>query len=217
MLGVLYPGRGKFKIERVSVLGLPVLWANVPVGGFWETRRAARAERSLYRNGVRRLLPVQAATRWKVSLPVVELLPLYRALADRMVLEVLKGRGVEARDASVALAGERVDADLARAAYLLCPKIRTLLLEVGDGGERLAMELYRTFGAAVRTEGRADLTVRFGGESRGGEMVLCGRPELLGVTVELPGFSVPEALEPMPFLTALWQTGRVNVKDFRLR
>lgn len=217
MLGVLCPGQGRIKRKRSDILGLPVLWVYVPLGGYWEKHRLTRAECLLLRQGARRLLPLRDAPEWRLSLPEADPLPLYRAMADRMVLAALKRGGKEACCAAVALTGEQVDADLARTARLLCPRVRTLLLEVGYGGERLARELYWEFGAAVGIGGQADVRVRFSGTSRPGELVLCGRPELLGLKLELPpGLCVPEQLEPAPVLSALWQAGRIHATDLFL-
>lgn len=217
MLGVLSPGPGRLKAEQVSILGLPVLWVSVPEGGYWEKRRVARAERLLLRSGVRRRLLLRDAPEWAVSVPEVDPLALYRAMADRLTLEELKGRGVEPCRSTVVLVGEQMDSDLVRTAHLLCPRVRVLGLEVGRGGERLARELYREFGAAVSFGGQADVRVRFSGPAQPGELVLCRRPELLGITVEAPALCLPEQLEPVPLLTALWQAGRIDVKDLRLR
>ncbi len=213
MLGVLCPGQGRIKVERREILGLPVLWVYVPLGGYWEKHRLARAEHLLLRQGVRRLLPLRDAPGWKPSLPEADPLPLYRAIADRIVLAVLKRGEKEPCCATVALAGEQVDADLARTARLLCPRVRTLLLEVGYGGERLARELYWEFGAPVGIGGQADVCVRFSGASRPGELVLCGKPELLGLKLELPGICLPEQVEAVPVLSALWQAGKINASD----
>ena len=215
MLGVLCAG--KRKAEPGNILGLPVLWVSVPAGGCWEKGRLVRAERLLIRRGVRRLLPVVDVLGWRVSIPQVDPLPLYRAMADQLVLEALKRRGVEPFCAAVALAGEQVDGDLARTARLLCPRVHTLRLEVGRGGDRLARELYQKFGAAVSVGGRADVRGRFSGPVKGDEWVLCHRSKCLEMTVEAPGLCLPEQLEPVPLLTALWQAGRINVKDLRLR
>jgi len=213
MLGVLCPGPGRIKAEQVNILGLPVLWVSVPAGGYWEKRKLVRAERLLIRGGVRRLLPLLDDPGWDVSVPEVDPLPLYRAMADRLVLELLNGRGVEPCRSTVVLVGEQVDGDLARTAHQLCPSVRMLHLGAGRGGERLARELYREFGAAVSFGGRADVRVRFSGPAQPGELVLCGRPELLGMCVEAPELCLPERLQPMPLLTALWQSGRLDLKE----
>lgn len=213
MLGVLCPGQGKMEAERTEILGLPVLWIYVPLGGYWEKHRLKRAERLLKRQGVRRLLPQRDAPGWTLFLPEVDPVPLYRAMADRLTLAMLKQEGKEPCHAAVTLAGEQVDADLARTARRLCPRVRTLLLEVKYGGDRLAQELYWEFGAVTGTGGWADVCVRFSGSPRPGELVLCGKPELLGLELELPGVCLPEQLEPTPVLSALWQAGKINASD----
>ena len=57
MLGVLCPGRGRFRVEQVDILGVPVLWCYIPLGGYLEKWRLLRVQRLLQRRGVRRLLP----------------------------------------------------------------------------------------------------------------------------------------------------------------
>ena len=217
MLGVLCPGQGKLRAERVDILGLRVLWVNVPTGGVWEKRRAARAERLLIRQGIRRRLPVRTATEWKVSLPPVEPRSLYRALAAELALAILKRNGIRPEESTVALVGDAVDGDMAAAARNLCPQVRTLLIRANYGGGRLAQLLYREFGAAAVADGRADVRVRFSGAPQPGELVLCDRPQLLGLEPELPETVFPEQLEPLPLIAALWQSGRITVKELRLR
>ena len=117
----------------------------------------------------------------------------------------------------MALVGEWVDADLARTARLLCPQVRALLLEVEHGAQQLARELYWEFGAAVRVGGLADVRVRFNGSPQTGELVLCDRDQLPEWSMELPGVCLPEQLETIALLNALWQAGRIDVKDLYLR
>lgn len=222
MLGLVRWGtERKVSSERTQVLGLPVLCVRVPSGGRWEKHRLGRAARLLERQGVRRVLVPRDFIHWDVlagrGLAGVDILTLYRAMADRLALAVLDQRRVEAQCACVALRGESVDADMARAARLLCPRVRSLVIRVDRGGERLARELYWEFGAAVRPEGKADVAVRFGGVGQEGELVLCGSvPELLGLKVEASGLTLPEELEPLPLLTALWQAGRLGAEGLRV-
>lgn len=217
MLGVLCPGQGKIKAEQRNILGLHVLWVSVPVGGYWEKRRLTRGQRLLVRRGVRRLLPVRNAPDWRLPLPVVGSAPLCRALAAELVLAVLERKGIAPEESSVALVGDYVDGEMVMCARQLCPQVRTLLIRTNYGAERLAQLLYREFGAAAALEGRSDVQVRFSGAPSSGELVLCGRPRLLGLQVEWPGAQLPEELEVLPLLTALWQAGRISVKDLHLR
>lgn len=216
MLGVLRWGPDRrVALERGQVLGLPVLQARLDPGGRWGGRRLDRAARLLVRQGVRRVLPLRGFDNWKVlerrGILPIEPLPLYRAMAEDLALAVLHQTGKAPEQAGIALRGERVDGDLARAARVLCPRVRTLIIQVPRGGEQLARELYWEFGAAVSPEGEADAAVRFSGQRQEGELVLCGpAPELLGLKVNAHGLALPDELEPLPVLTALWQAGRLE-------
>ena len=222
MLGLVrWSAERKVSLERTRVLGLLVLCVRVPSGGRWEKCRVGRAARLLERQGVRRVLVPRNFVQWDVlagrGLTGVDVLPLYRTMADRLTLAVLARRGVESRRACVELRGDYVDADMAQAARLLCPRVRSLNIRVDWGGERLARELYWEFGAAPRPEGEADVAVRFDGVGQEGELVLCGSaPELLGLEPKVPGLELPGELEPLPLLTALWQAGRLNLEQMQV-
>lgn len=220
MLGMLCWSRGRVRLKQTRILGLPVLQAQLQAGGYWEEQRLDRAARMLARRGVRRMLPARDFNGWHIlerrGLVPVDPLPLYRAMAAELTLAVLKNRGLEVSCAAVALVGERVDGDLVRAARALCPRVRTLVLEVGYGRERLARELYWEFGAAVSVGTQADVRVRFSGPAQTGELALCGQVELLGLELETPGLELPEELEPLPLLAALWQAGLLRLEELRV-
>ena len=208
------------KMERVQLLGMPVLRVSLASGARWENRRLHRAARLLARQGVRRVLVPPKFNGWqelkKRGLRGVDPVPLYRAMADRLVLTQLERGGVENERACVALRGDYVDADLERTARLLCPKVRTLIIQVEWGGERLTGELYRTFGAAPHPEGKPDAVARFSGVGQPGELALCGRSELLGLELAPESLALPEGLEAMPLLAALWQSGRLSLEELRV-
>ena len=221
MLGVLcWSKERRGRLERVQLMGLTVLRVSIASGGRWENHRLRRAARLLGRYGVRRVLVPPGFDGWQElnrrGLRAVDPVPLYRTMADRLVLAELARAGVKKERACVALRGEYVDADLARAARLLCPQVRTLSIQVERGGERLVRELYRTFGAAPQPEGKPNVVVCFGGAGKPGELVLCGRPELLGLELGMKDLTLPEGLEPMPLLTALWQSGRLSLEELRV-
>lgn len=220
MLGVLsWNGQRDTTAERIQMLGLRVLRVSIPSGGRWEKHRLRRAARLLARQRVRRVLAPREFDGWQElerwGLYPVDPTPLYRAMADRLALADLGRRGVENRQACVVLRGDYVDADLERAARLLCPQVRALIIQVDWGGERLARELYWTFGAALQTQRHPDTVVRFSGKGQPGELVLCAQPELLGLGLEAEGLALPEELEPMPLLAALWQSGRLSLEELR--
>lgn len=221
MLGLLrWTGERGVTTERAQLLGLPVLQARLGAGGRWEEQRVRRAARLLARQGVRRVLVPLEFDHWQMlerrGLAGMDPLPLYRTMADQLVLAELERRGVPEQRACVALRGEYADADLTRTARLLCPKVRALIIQADRGGERLARELYLEFGAVVPPCVEADAAVRFGGERQPGELVLCGKPELCGLELSVPELELPEGLEALPLLTALWQTGRLKPQCFRV-
>lgn len=215
MLGVLKQSEERgVLIKQESLLGMPVLQVSLSTKGWWATRRLRRAARTLSRRGVHRVLVPPGFDAWRElcrwGLRGVDPLPLYRAVADRLVIAELERRGVDVVRACVALQGDFVDGDLARTAWLLCPRVRTVIVQVERGGERLVRELYREFGAAALPDAEADVKVRFSGEGNPGELVLCGRPELLGLSLELSGIELPEGVESLPLMTALWQAGKLS-------
>lgn len=210
------------RVERERLLSLPVLKARVPRGGWRESGRVDRAAHLLYRQGVRRVLPVREFNRWDNlngrGLWPVDTLPLYRAMGAQLVLAVLEGRGEAPCDAAVVLRGDHVDADLSAAARKLCPLVRRLAVDTQRGAQQLSWELYWRYGAAVEP-GQTDgtwLSVRFNGENCGEDLVLCAQPRLMGLEVYAPGLAVPEELEPVPVLTALWQAGLLSAQQIRI-
>ncbi|MBO5340349.1 MAG: hypothetical protein J6A62_05075 [Oscillospiraceae bacterium] len=209
-------------MERGWLLSLPVLKVRVPRGGRWEHRRVDKAARLLYRQGVRRVLPLREFERWDIlnarGLWAVDALPLYRAMAAQLVLAALAGRGEDPRNAAVVLRGDHVDAELAAAARKLCPLVRHLAVDTQRGGRQLCRELYWQYGAAVEPgqAGQDWLSVRFNGENCGEDLVLCAQPRLMGLEVYAPGLAVPEELEQAPLLTALWQAGLLSAQQIRI-
>ena len=218
MLGVLCWAADGVRLERVEVLGLPVLKVSLPAGGVWAKRRMKKAARLLVRHGVRKILPTKGFDSWEVpvrcGLRPVDPLPLYRSMGAELALAALVVRGVDPSRAVVALAGEYADGDLVRTAQRLCPRVRMVVPVLEQGGEQLARDLYLRFGAAVDLETQSDLCVRFCGARKAGELVLCAEPDLIGLRLDA---SVPETeLEKLPLLTALWQAGRLKQEEIRV-
>lgn len=218
MLGLLQysPGRS-ISLERTQLLGLQVLRVSLAITGHWKKHRLSRAARLLKRHGVHTVLVPKDFDYWDIfarqGLTGVNVLPLYRAMADKLVLAELKRRGVETQKACVILCGEQVDADLERTARALCPRVRTVVIQAQWGAQRLSRELYWEFGLVAATAERGDVTVRFGGAGQEGELVVCTQPELLGLELEVDGLTVPEELERMPVLAAVWQAGRLKAEQ----
>ena len=79
----------------------------------------------------------------------VDPIPLVRVQGAPLAMESLRRRGVDPSRATVALRGERADRDMGRAAALLCPKVRRLVVSAPRGGPELALWLRREFGVPI--------------------------------------------------------------------
>lgn len=217
MLGMLcWQERGRVRLESMRMAGITVLCARVSRRALRPQRQLDRAARLLRRAGVSRVLPGREGVPRLRGLPVVEALPLYRALADRLVLAVLDRGGVVPERATVVLRGEYPDSDLAAAARALCPLVRQVVVDTDRGSEVLQRSLLRQFGAAVRTPHRGEpvLNVRFSGPPRGEPLILCRPAVLAGLRVDAPCVVLPETVERIGTLCALWQLGVLEKERF---
>ena len=164
------------------------------------------------------MLPVRAEELCLSGLPAVDVLPQYRAMAERFVLAVLRRRSIPPEQATVVLRGEYPDGDLVAAARALCPRVRQVVIDTDRGSDLLQRQLLRQFGAAVVpiTERSEMISVRFNGESRGEGLVLCDRVELDGLSVDVPQLDIPETLLRSGVLCALWQAGMIELSQFQI-
>lgn len=218
VLGILcWKERGPIRLERVQLAGVHVMCAYVPRGG-QRGKRLVRAAKLLRRAGVRRMLENGEEQPDLPGLPVVDALPLYRAVTDRLVLAALSRRGIPPERASVVLRGEYPDSDLTAAARSLCPRVRQVVVDTDRGGEVLQRRLLLGFGVAVTPvrDRRDVLTVRFSGAGRGESLILCNRAELDGLVVDAPQLVLPEMLARPSALCALWQAGLLNLSQIRV-
>lgn len=214
MLGMLCrQARGRVRVEKIRVAGVRVLCAYVS-----RDKQLARAARLLRRAGVRRILEPVGWRPELPGLPVVDALPLYRAVADRLVLEQLDVRGIAPERASVVLRGACPDGELTAAAYALCPQVRQVIVDTERGGEELQRSLLRRFGAAVLPvkDERDALAVRFSGTYAGEELSLCGQGVLGGLSLDVPQLVLPEELVRASVLCALWQAGVLDLSQVQV-
>ena len=220
MLGVVCccPGAKGGRPVRDTVLGLPVWRLNLDTDGCFARRRTLRSGRRLAGLGVRRvLLPEDFPHRTQLErsgLVPVEPTGLYAALAGPLTLAALTGRGEEACRAGVILCAAWLDEPLVRAARFLCPRVKRLNLCVQRGGESLAAQLYREFGAAVELRGDGQgLRVCFDGTDDP-EALDVRRPRLRmpGLALTVPGLELPAHWPADCVLTALWQSGRIGTE-----
>ncbi|MCI2058706.1 MAG: hypothetical protein LKJ80_05815 [Oscillibacter sp.] len=147
-------------------------------------------------------------------------LALYRAMTAELVRFSLEDRGVSPSGAVVAVCGEHLTAELARAVTELCIRNRYVTLCAGGEGEKFCRQLRREYGVSLlRTDdpeqlGKADVLVLFAprAEPRGGMAILPlyeggGLPSM---TLRLAGereSEVPEGCDRSELFAALYAAG----------
>lgn len=147
-----------------QILGMWFWRLTLPVGGSFLGLRRRRWWRKLQSAGVRcAVLPDHLAAegvRWGIE--PVEVYSLRRAMLPQILdrCPSLSGK-------SVRLAAPYVTAAVGAAAEVLARRARYVDLQVGRGGEALALHLQREFGLAVGAVGTVALTVDFGSGSLG--------------------------------------------------
>lgn len=213
-------GLWRVKTELAAPLGLPLLRVALPPGP--SLRRVRRGMRRLCRQGVRRVLVDPAlwdgeaeALLKHYGLQPVDPLPLCRAQGARLALFLLEDTPAPRR--RVALRGSVADAAVRAAAFQLCPRAGTLLLDFERGEEELGRALWLRYGAAPLHLGAGappGVSVEFSpAESlEVPTLRLWGVPELGGLTLA-PEETLPGGLPRLPFLQLLWETGRRRLED----
>ena len=147
-----------------QILGMWFWRLTLPVGGSFLGLRRRRWWHRLQSAGVRcAVLPDHLAAegvRWGIE--PVEVCSLRRAMLPQILdrCPSLSGK-------SVRLAAPYVTAAVGAAAEVLARRARYVDLQVGRGGEALALHLQREFGLAVGAVGTVALTVDFGSGSLG--------------------------------------------------
>ena len=209
--------------QEGKVYGLPVLRAAADPEGAFAPLRLRRAGRILRRGGVRRVLTPDGFSHWStlsaLGLAPVSPEPLLRFKAADLALTALERMDLDPERAAVALRGERVDRDMTRAALILCPRVRRLIISARSGGDELALMLRREYGVPVLPpEEAGTLSLRFSPRCRAPEQGL----ELWGQEPELGGLALcaPALLEEdrraLPLLTALWQGGFLREEQVKI-
>lgn len=229
---VLRPcSRPRLLLERETAADLVLLQAAVAAGPDLGERklqrRLDRAAKALVKAGVRRVLVPPEFCHWpqleRWGLRRVDPVPMLQALAAPLALAALERRNCPPERSAVALCAARVTYQVCRAALELCPRVRHLVVRVPVGGERLAAQLRAQFGLP-RLEAEsgihAQVAVCFSpdiGVETDHRLELFGRSPSLG-GAELRVEEQPELgeSEKLPFLSLLWETGRLSPADIRV-
>lgn len=219
----------RLRLDRSQVLRLPVLRVCLTTGQGWGARRRLdRGARLLARSGVRRALAQRGFEGWpeleRRGILPVEAAPLCRSLAAPLALAALERQGEDPARSAVTLRAGRVSRDMEQAARQLCPVVRDLFIDAGPSGHELASQLYWDYGAAVCPTGcsAAPVTLSFDGERPGPEdgcqLRLWGvSPKLAGLEIAAPELVVPEDLDPLPVLSAMWTSGRLRREELAVK
>lgn len=210
------------QVGNTRMAGLTLLEVSLPPGKRpWRLRQGAKA---LRRRGVRRVLAQpglddrETLGRWGIS--VIDPLPLCRAMGARLALTLLEE--VPCRERRVALRGENAGAESWALARELCPQVGLLLLDLDRGEERLSRWLREECGAAALHLGTGSppllsLELSPRKEPAGQRLKLWGEPDLLGLSLELPGLAVPKEVPELPFFELLWETGRLKTGELTVK
>ena len=216
--------KGRGRVERRQLYGLPVLRAEVDREGFWGDRRLRRAGKNLRMGGALSVL-VPGGFVWWAALERFGLRPMdpeafVRAQATPLALKALERLGLAPDRATVALRGGRTDQDMIRTAAQLCPRVRHLVVDAPRGGAELAAWLRREFGVPILPEGETgQVAIHFQGgcpHREGSSLELYGaHPQLSGMTLTAPGLAEEDQKE-LPLLAALWEGGRLKREDIKI-
>lgn len=212
--------RGRGRAEPSLIGPLPaVRWTVYAPEGLSPRRlerRLRRAERGLVKLGVGRVVLREGfpyGDRLELLRPV-DVLPLWRELADVLALAALEAGGIPRRRGRVALSAPRLCPELMAAAERLCPQVRGLLIDAPGGGD-YARQLQARFGLPVTPPAAgADVTVAFGqpGGRWGRRLELHGTSDLGGLAVSARDAALPEDCGAQ-VLALLWERGLVRREE----
>jgi len=214
-------GRKVYAQEEICA-GLPVLCVRLSPNAWGRTRRLKKAARFLSFYGIRRILVPEGFDDWsameRFGLKPVDPLPFLRLCAGPLLVAAIKKQGYDPGRSSVALRGARTDRDMTKAAEYLASRVRDVVISADTGGENLRRYLQREWGIAPRpdTRGMEGVICFDGTARRDGAVVLClyeEEMELLGVTIRQKDKELPPDSQKLPFLTALWETGRLQLEE----
>lgn len=213
-------GRGQSRLQSEILSGMTVL--ALP---FYEPdglsrnrldRRIRMLERAFRRMEIGRVIvPDDFPYRDRLELiRPLEAMPLYRAVADLLVLDILDRKGISPGRARAALAGPRLCPELCEAAERLCTVVRELRIDVpGEEGENFTRYLQHEFGIPVIPRMvTVDAAIAFGETGYPSDLRLWGKQE---IRLSAEGVRLPTEIE-QPVLALLWEQGRVKREELRV-
>ena len=208
------------RMETVRPLGQPLLLAGLPPGRL--PRRLKQGARALMRREVRRVLlgpGLEGGETEEIldfyGLQALDPLPLCRCKGADLALFLLEDVPLWERRA--VLRGETAGPEAWTLADALCPRVGRLFLDFEKGEEDLGRYLRTVYGAVCLHLGQGlvpQVSVELAPMPplNVPTLRLWGKPDLRGLTLAPPG-KLPPGLPALPFLTLLWETGRVRPEE----
>ena len=200
------------KMERSEVCGLPVLQLVLPERIRDKAHLVGKGLHLLSKRGITRVLVPKDWIFWpqlvQNGLRTVDTRAFQCAFVPSWVKFLLKEKDIAPDEATLLLKGEQESGDMERVARLLCPLVRNIAIDV-PGRANLAAGLRREFGLPVlpARNVQADLTVFFSPV-----------PMLPELDFQIAGeLSLPAEYDPLPILSVLWESGRIQVEDIVLK
>ena len=218
MMGVivLSPDAPRFRLRCGGRSLCGRSFVELPLRGRRQLRRGARLLRE---NRVRTILlprenPWSRAEWAEEGLRGPSPVPLCRANAALLALAALEEQGLDREKCLVTIRGDRPAPEVRRAAELLCPAVKGVALDLKEGGDALADDLYWERGMAVRRDGAgqpAQVVLTFSPRDEAlapVELKLYREDfDLQGLTLTAPELPLWEEYDAMEQLAALWEGG----------
>ena len=224
MMGILIltPDAPRWRLKlRFRTLG-SCRFAEAAVRTVRQGKRAARLLRAQHVRTV--LLPEDTSfseeqlEQW--GLRRMDTGPFCRFHSHLIALAALKCLGIDREEGRIVLRGNEPDADLRRAAEMLCRSVKGISFSVKTGERKIAEDLYYSCGVGMGKEsaGRsAHVALNFAPPKQRGaavEIDLWGRrPQLDHIRFSVRNFALWERLTPVEQLSALWESGALPQKS----
>lgn len=140
--------------------------------------------------------------------------PLCRAHGAMLALAALERQGLDRERCLVAIRGDRPVPEVRRAAELLCPAVKGVILDLKEGGGALADDLYWERGMGIlrarpgqRPQAALDFAPRTGEEAPVELKLYPEGFDLQGARLAAPELPLWEGYDAMEQLAALWEGG----------
>lgn len=234
MLGIVRYGEDSAGTEELRLGGARFVCLTIGASrwpkGPLARRRADRGAAAMAEKGVRRALFPEEFPYKEIfagrGIREVDPLPLARALGGRYICQRMGELGF-LPGGTLAICGDSLRTEMREAVFYAVPRCRYVLLDVPRGGEDLAREVRRQWGAALQLRPAGDKL-----EAAEGLILYSPREDLScrnpALCTAYPGGEafpeprlpeelaerMPQGYEPSRLAAALWYSGKLRSEDF---